>query len=116
MPETGRIVAAAFFDQIAFSRAIAAMIEARRLSDRQAADQIGVAPSTITRVIRQGKNPDLDSLAAFLDWVKLSADAFIVRSRDIATPRADDTRRVIAALRASEAAAAALRLMLGGDE
>lgn len=115
MSGSERIVAVAFFDQPAFAAAIAAMIDARGLSDRQAADQIGIAPSTITRVIRQRKNPDLDSLAALADWARLPVDAFIVRSREIATPRADDARRTVAAMRASEAAAAALGLMLGGD-
>lgn len=110
------MVAAAFFDQPAFAAAIAAMIRARGRSDRHAADQIGIAPSTITRVIRQGKRPDLDSLAAFADWAGVAVDAFVVRSRPIATPRADDTRRTVAALRASEAAAAALGLLLGGGE
>jgi transcriptional regulator with XRE-family HTH domain len=111
-----RIVAAAFFDQAAFAAAIAAMIQAAGLSDAAAADQIGVSGSTIARVIRQGKNPDLDNLAAFADWARLPVDAFIVRSRPIATPTADDARRVIAAMRASEAAALALGLLLGGDE
>lgn len=104
------------FDQPAFAAAIAAVIEARGLSDRDVARQVGVAPSTITRSIRQGKNPDVDSLAALADWAGLPVDAFIIRTRDIATPTVDDVRRTIAAMRASEAAAAALRLMLGGVE
>lgn len=106
----------ASFDQPAFAAAVAAVIEARGLSDRQCAEQCDVAPSTITRAIRQGKNPDVDNLAALADWAGLPVDAFIVRTRDIATPTMDDVRRTVAAMRASEAAAAALRLMLGGAE
>lgn len=102
------------FDQAAFAVAIAAVISARGLSDRQVADETGLAPSTITRAIRQGKNPDVDSLAALADWALLPVDAFVVRTRDIATPLADDVRRTVAALRASEAAALTLRLMVGG--
>jgi transcriptional regulator with XRE-family HTH domain len=104
----------ASFDQPAFAAAIAAVIAARGLSDRQAAEQSGLAPSTITRAIRQGKCPDVDSLAALADWAQLPVDAFIIRTRAIATPLADDVRRTVAALRASEAAAVALRLLVGG--
>jgi transcriptional regulator with XRE-family HTH domain len=106
----------ASFDQPAFAAGIAAVIEARGLSDRDVARQVGVAPSTITRSVRQGKNPDVDSLAALADWAGLPIDAFITRTREIATPTAGDVRRTIAAMRASEAAAMALRLMLGGAE
>jgi transcriptional regulator with XRE-family HTH domain len=102
------------FDQPAFAAAIAAVIHARGLTDRQAALQAGLSPSTLTR-IRQGHNPDVDNLAALADWAQLPVDAFIVRTRDIATPLVDDVRRTVAALRASEAAVGALRLLVGGQ-
>jgi transcriptional regulator with XRE-family HTH domain len=108
-------VTGASFDQPAFAAAIAAVITARGLSDRQAAEQAGLSPSTLTR-IRQGHNPDVDNLAALADWAGLPVDAFIVRTRPIATLLADDVRRTVAALRASEAAALALRLMVAGHQ
>jgi transcriptional regulator with XRE-family HTH domain len=103
----------AAFDTHAFAAAIAAVISARGLSDRQAAKQAGINPSTVTRAIRQGKNPDANSLAILADWAGLPVDAFIVRTRALATPLADDVRRTVAALRASEAAMAALSLLIG---
>jgi transcriptional regulator with XRE-family HTH domain len=104
------------FDQPAFAAAIGAVISARGISDRQAAREAGINPSTINRAVRQGQRPDVDNLAAIADWARLPVDAFIIRTRAIATPLADDMRRTVAALRASEAAAAALRLMVGGTE
>ncbi len=106
----------ASFDQPAFAAAIAAVIAARSLSDRQAAEQAGLSPSTITRAIRQGHNLDVNGLAALADWAQLPVDAFIVRTRAIATPLADDVRRTVAAMRCAEAAAVALALLLGRTE
>jgi transcriptional regulator with XRE-family HTH domain len=108
-------VSGASFDQAAFAAAIAAVIAARGISDRQAAEQAGLAPSTINRMIRQGKHPDVDSLAALADWARLPVDAFIVRTNPLATPLVNDVRCTVAAMRASQAAALALALMLGGE-
>lgn len=105
----------ASFDQSAFAAAIAAVIHARGLSDRQTAEQSGLAPSTITRAIRQGRKPDVDSLAALADWAGLPVDAFIVRTNTLGTPLVYDVRRMVAAMRASLAAAEALGLMLGSE-
>ncbi len=37
-----------------------------------------VSPSTLTR-LAQGKRPDVDSLAALVDWASLRADDFVRR-------------------------------------
>jgi hypothetical protein len=37
-----------------------------------------VSPSTLTR-LAQGRRPDVDSLAALVDWAGLRADDFVVR-------------------------------------
>jgi hypothetical protein len=100
------------FDWPAFRAAISGVIEARGLSDREAAAGAGVAPSTITRAIRHGDSASVENTAKLAAWSGLALDAFVQRHTPIASPRADDTRAAVAALRASEAAAAALRLML----
>ncbi len=42
--------------------------EAQGLSLRQIASQLGLAPSTLTR-IRQGQRPDAEALAVLMAWV-----------------------------------------------
>jgi transcriptional regulator with XRE-family HTH domain len=102
------------FDWPAFRAAVAAVIEARGLSDRDVATQAGLVSSTITRTIRQGDTASVESVVRFADWAGLPLDAFVERRNPVASPLVDETRAAVAALRASEAAAAALRLMLGG--
>jgi transcriptional regulator with XRE-family HTH domain len=104
------------FDWPAFRAAISGVIEARGLSDREVATGAGVAPSTITRAIRKGDNASVENTARLADWAGLALDAFVQRHTPLASPTADDTRNAVAALRASEAAAAALRLMLTTSE
>jgi hypothetical protein len=41
-------------------------------------EQAQVSPSTLTR-LAQGKRPDVDSLAALVDWAGFRADDFVVR-------------------------------------
>ncbi len=107
------------FDQEAFAAAVTAVIQARGLSDRETARQAGVAPSTITRTIRQGKRPDVDNLAALCDWAGLPVDAFVKRHRPIPeTPLVSHVRLIAAAHLSADAAAKALGLLLaesGGD-
>lgn len=104
------------FDRDGFAAAVAAVITARSVSDRQAARESGIAPSTVTRCIRGPHRPDVDSLAALADWAGLPVDAFILRQRPIPdTPTVADTRRVVAARHAAQAAAETLGLLLAGD-
>ena len=56
------------------------VLEARttdeNLSLRQAAAQIGVSPSLLSR-LRYGQRPDLDGYASIVRWLRMSADDFI---------------------------------------
>lgn len=57
-----------------------AVLEARitdeNLSWRQAALQIGVSPSLLSR-LKYGQRPDLDGYASIVRWLRMSADEFI---------------------------------------
>ncbi len=68
----------ASFDAQGFFAALDAQREGRLLRWKQVAEQAGVSPSTLTR-LAQGKRPDVDSLAALVDWAGLRADDFVVR-------------------------------------
>ena len=46
------------------------------LSWRQAAMQIGVSPSLLSR-LKYGQRPDLDGYASIVRWLRMSADDFI---------------------------------------
>lgn len=50
--------------------------ESRGLSWRGLARELGVSPSTMTR-LRQGYRPDADGFAAMVAWLGLPADKFI---------------------------------------
>ena len=104
----------ASFDQGAFADAVAAVIQARGLTDQQTAHETGLDPSTITRVIRQGKNPNVHSLAALTDWADLPIDTYFTRTHRIAAPPDDVIRHTITALRASRTATDALTLLIAG--
>ncbi len=62
-----------------------AVLEARttdeNLSWRQAATQIGVSPSLLSR-LRYGQRPDLDGYASIVRWLRMSADDFIMVEGD----------------------------------
>ncbi len=103
------------FDWDAYRTAVAAVIQERGMSDREAARGAGVNSSLITRTIRHGNDASVENTARLADWAGLSLDAFMERSRPLASPFADEQRSVVAAMRASEAASMALRWMLGGD-
>lgn len=69
----------ASFDADAFYAALDAVRATRKLNWRAVATEAQVSPSTMTR-LAQGKRPDVDSLAALLDWADLDANAFVTRS------------------------------------
>lgn len=68
------------FDATAFYSAIDGQRQARGILWKQVADEAQISPSTLTR-LAQGRRPDVDSLAALVDWAGISADAFVVRSK-----------------------------------
>ncbi|MEW2386593.1 helix-turn-helix transcriptional regulator [Micromonospora sp. NPDC047707] len=73
-PEKGRFDAAAFYAALDRTRA------ERGLRWKQVGDEAKVSPSTLTR-LAQGRRPDVDSLAALVDWAGLSADDFVRRTQ-----------------------------------
>ncbi len=70
----------ASFAAEAFFGALDAERQARRLLWKHVAEQAQVSPSTLTR-LAQGKRPDVDSLAALVDWAGLKADDFVLRTQ-----------------------------------
>lgn len=67
-----------WFDARSFFAALDAARDQRGLLWKDVAKQAKVSPSTLTR-LAQGKRPDVDSLAALVDWAGLKADDFVVR-------------------------------------
>lgn len=66
------------FNAEAFYAALDGQRRAQRKNWKQVAKDSGVSASTLTRMA-QGKRPDVDSLAALLNWSGLQADAFITK-------------------------------------
>lgn len=56
--------------------AVQTKANANRISLRQAALEIGVSPSLLSR-LRSGLRPDLDAYAAIVRWLGASADEFL---------------------------------------
>jgi transcriptional regulator with XRE-family HTH domain len=68
------------FDAPGFYASLDAVRSGRMLNWKQVATAAKVSPSTLTR-LAQGKRPDVDSLAALVDWADLNADDFVVRTK-----------------------------------
>lgn len=80
----GRIVTdRAGFNAEAFYDALNRARDRRGLTWRGLANDAGVSPSTLTRM-KQGKRPDVDSMAALARWAGLDVDDFIDGSDDAA--------------------------------
>ena len=71
----------ASFDAAGFYQALDAVRTAKGMNWRQVAQKGGVSQSTLTR-LAQGKRPDVDSLAALVDWSSLDANKFVIRVHD----------------------------------
>ncbi|MFB7842135.1 hypothetical protein [Microbacterium sp. NPDC056052] len=59
-------------------------VKADGISWRQAAGQIGVSPSLLTRV-RNDQRPDLDAYARIVRWLRISADVFMIDPEELAS-------------------------------
>ena len=57
-------------DRSLLARTIDARCEARAISRREAAKEIGVSPSCLTRIAKN-KAPDVDSFLSICDWLQL---------------------------------------------
>lgn len=64
------------FDVDALHSAMDSERRSRRLTWKDVAQESGVSASTLTR-LSQGRQPDVNSLAALTAWLGLSADQFI---------------------------------------
>lgn len=64
-------------DTEALFAALDAKRKSRKLSWRQLAAEVGVSPSTMTR-LANGQRPDVDAFAALVRWLGQSADSFLV--------------------------------------
>jgi transcriptional regulator with XRE-family HTH domain len=70
-------------DVNALAGALEGRVKAEQISWRQAAAQIGVSPSLLTRV-RNDQRPDLDAFAKIVRWLRMSADQFLVDPEELA--------------------------------
>jgi transcriptional regulator with XRE-family HTH domain len=66
----------AHFDVAAFYAALDAHRSARGMTWKQVAAATGVSASTLTRMA-QGRRPDVDGLAALVQWSGLDSAAFV---------------------------------------
>lgn len=64
------------FDVAALHAALDSERRSRRLTRKDVAAQSGVSASTLTR-LSQGRQPDINSLAALTAWLGMSADHFM---------------------------------------
>ena len=84
------------FDNEAFYSALNATRLSRQVTWKDVACEADVSASTLTR-IGQGKRPDVDGLAALLDWSGLKAETFIING---AASEPEPIARIAALLRA----------------
>ena len=68
------------FDVFALHAALDSERRARQLAWKDVAVQSGVSASTLTR-LSQGRQPDVNSLAALTGWLGMSADHFMGAGR-----------------------------------
>lgn len=78
---------------------------ARKLTWKQVAEQAGVSASTLTRM-SQSRRPDVDSLAALLEWSGESTDSFMASTDSTAAPHNDTLANVTAQFRADDSLSA----------
>ena len=70
-------MAEAKLDMDALMAALDAQRQSLHISWRELARQTGVSPSSLTRM-QQGKNPDVNTFAALLQWLGLPAERFML--------------------------------------
>ncbi len=82
------------FDTEAFYSALNLVRAKRRLPWKDVASQAGINASTLSR-IGQGKNPDINGLAALLVWSGLKAEMFIPKTRTSAVETVPEISSII---------------------
>lgn len=86
-------------DTDALYAALNAARNARGQSWRQLAAEVGVSPSTMTR-LANGQRPDVDAFAALVGWLGQSADTFLVSDASSAGEQPDLVAQLAPLLRA----------------
>lgn len=84
------------FDNEAFFSALNAERLSRQMTWKEVAEEAGIAASTLTRM-GDGKNPDVNGLAALLAWSGLKAESFIPEA---SKESAENFSQAVALLRA----------------
>ncbi len=84
----------AHLDVGALYGALDARRRSKKLSWREVAKQIGVSPSTFTRMA-QGKRPDVNSFAALVEWLGMQADRFLTSSDSRRSTKKVDTMAMV---------------------
>jgi transcriptional regulator with XRE-family HTH domain len=85
-------------DVAALHAALDAERRARDMSWRQLAREVGVSPSTLTR-LANGQRPDVDAFAALVHWLGMPAERFLSSDRP-AAPEPDLLTQLAPLLRA----------------
>lgn len=70
----------------------------RDLSWRQLAKEIGVSPSTMSRLTNEDVRPDVDAFAAMVTWLGVPAEKFMVDEDDLAPEPVDEQLPLMAEL------------------
>jgi transcriptional regulator with XRE-family HTH domain len=86
-------------DTEALYAALDAQRQGRGLSWRQLAKEVGVSPSTMTR-LAQGQRPDIDAFAALVRWLRQPADIFLLYDSMTPTDDPDLVAQIAPVLRA----------------
>ena len=79
--------------------ALDAQRSSRELSWRQLAKEVGVSPSTMTR-LANGQRPDVDAFAALVRWLGQPADSFLTADDSEPRPEPDLVAQLAPLLRA----------------
>ena len=91
--EIGERVSSERFNTESFYAALNAERLGRQMTWKEVAEEAGIAASTLSRM-SSGAKPDVNGLAALLDWSKLKAEMFILSTsedKDDAEPLAKIT-------------------------
>ena len=86
-------------DTNALFAALDAKRQSRDLSWRQLAKEVGVSPSTMTR-LANGQRPDVDAFAALVRWLGQPADSFLVTDETLPREEPDLVAQLAPLLRA----------------
>jgi transcriptional regulator with XRE-family HTH domain len=84
-------------DVVALYRALDRARETRQLSWRQAAQQVGVSASTMSR-LAQDLKPDVNAFARMVRWLEVPAETFIREDGELVVTPADGEQELVAQL------------------